>query len=653
MTGGLPSVSVVVCVYTERRWRDIERAVASVAAQTHRADELIIVSDHNEALAKRVANKLTGVTVVPNAHARGLSGARNTGVEMAVGEVIAFLDDDAAARPDWLERLLTPYRDRCVAAVGGTARPQWPAGPGRPVMLPAPDGAKAGELDWVVGCSYTGQPAGRAEVRNLMGCNMSFRREAFAQIGGFSDGIGRIGSTPLGCEETELCIRLRQRMPDARIVFEPAAEVTHRVDEARTSWRYLLRRCWAEGLSKAAVAGLVGRDDALSAERAYLSRVLPAALARQLAGAGRRPGALAGALAVLAAVLFTGSGYLWGLRRGRGGSQASPMVVGEPVTTSPYPDGQPARQPLVSVVIPTIRPHGLRRCVRSLLETGYPNLEILAVDNQPGGADPDSVRDLIADHRVRYLHEPRPGVSRARNAGLAAARGEYVALIDDDVVVDRWWLHNLVTELADDRVDCATSLVLPARLDTPAQQAFEQLKSFSPGTRRRVFGPGAAPGEAFAPGQFGPVAVSMWRRSALRRIGGFEPLLGAGSPTHGGEDLYAVVQLMRAGGTIVYAPDAVAWHEHRADWSDLRRQLRGYGCGLSAMIVLRLVRHPSELLLAARAMPGRLALLARRGRGNGGAVPWSLRAEEIRGIIGGPLALLRSARLSARTAAPR
>jgi O-antigen biosynthesis protein len=311
------SVSVVVCAYTERRWDDIVRAVASVAAQTRPADELVLVIDHNEALAQRAAAELSGVTVVPNAHARGLSGARNTGIELAAGEVIAFLDDDAAARPDWLDRLLAPYRDPAVVAVGGTAVPRWPDGTARPATLPAGDRLGRGELDWVVGCSYAGQPAGLAEVRNLMGSNMSFRREVFAMVGGFSDGLGRIGSTPLGCEETELCIRVRQRMPHARVVFEPGAVVTHRVGEARTGWRYLLRRCWAEGLSKAAVCGTVGRHDALSAERAYLTRVLPAAVRRQL-----RAGALAGALAITAAVLVTGSGYLRGryLRGwGRGG----------------------------------------------------------------------------------------------------------------------------------------------------------------------------------------------------------------------------------------------------------------------------------------------------------------------------------------------
>ena len=728
MTASHPSVSVVVCAYTDQRWDDIVRAVASVAAQTRPADELLLVIDHNEALAERAA-ALPDVTVISNAHARGLSGARNTGIEMASGDVIAFLDDDAAARPDWLERLLAPYADASVAAVGGAAFPVWPTAAGRPALLPAGDDAAAGELDWVIGCSYAGQPAGQAEVRNLMGCNMSFRREVFDQVGGFSDGLGRIGSTPLGCEETELCIRLRQRTPGARIVFEPAAVVRHRVGGARTGWRYLLRRCWAEGLSKAAVSRLAGRQDALSAERAYLTRVLPAAVGRQLADAARgRLGALAGALAVVAAVSVTAAGYLRGrpsvgrpsvgrlsigrLWRGRArpDDDAGPIAVIE-VDLGNRPDElrvgraggpeyrraqvllrdgrhvvgiamRPVRggvvdltglavpaaadrapetghQPLVSVVIPTIRPQGLLRCVRSLLATGYRNLEVLAVDNRPDRAAADVVEALTADPRVRYLHEPRPGVSCARNAGVAAARGEYVALIDDDAEADRWWLHNLVAELAGGRVDCVTSLVLPAHLDTPAERAFEQLKGFGQGTQRRVWGPEDGRDDracALAPGKFGPASVSLWRRSALLDMGGFEPLLGAGSPSRGGEDLYALLRLARSGGTVAYTPHAVAWHRHRTEWADLHHQLRGYGSGLAAMMLLHLWRQPADLMLVARVLPGRLVQLARRGRTRGAAshepVSRRLLAAEFRGIASGPLALLRSARLAARTDVP-
>lgn len=308
----MTSATVVVCVYTERRWDDIVEAVASIAAQDVSAVETLVIVDHNDALLARASEGLTGVKVLPNTRRRGLSGARNTAIAEASGEVVVFLDDDARARPGWLAALLEPYEDATVAAVGGVARPRWPAG--RPAVLPgaAPgDPDATGELDWIVGCTYTGQPTERGEVRNLMGCNMSVRREVFERVGGFAEDIGRIGSHPLGCEETELCIRARQAYLRAgekiRILFEPRAVVEHRVSTDRVTWAYLRRRSWAEGLSKAAVAQLVGSDDALSTERGYVAGVLPAGILRELRH--RRP---ASAAAIVTALAWTTAGYLRG-----------------------------------------------------------------------------------------------------------------------------------------------------------------------------------------------------------------------------------------------------------------------------------------------------------------------------------------------------
>jgi GT2 family glycosyltransferase len=313
------TATVVICVYTEDRWDDIVAAVDSVHAQDVRAAETIVVVDHNPALLDRARQAFgpRGVQVLPNARAQGLSGARNTAVDAASGDVVVFLDDDAAARPGWLGALLAPYTDHTVIAVGGVAHPRWPEGStGRPAVLPgaAPGERDAtGELDWIVGCTYTGQPTEQAEVRNLMGCNMSFRREVFGRIGGFAEDIGRIGKNPLGCEETELCIRARQAYRraghDVRIVFEPAAAVDHHVSSDRLRWRYLRRRSWSEGLSKAAVSKLVGSDDALSTERSYVARILPAAVRREVR---RGRSGLVSATAVVTALTWTSAGYLRG-----------------------------------------------------------------------------------------------------------------------------------------------------------------------------------------------------------------------------------------------------------------------------------------------------------------------------------------------------
>ena len=312
-----PTASVVICVYTEQRWDDIVAAVESVRGQDVAAAEVLVVVDHNPDLLERARRAFSlPVRVLPNARRQGLSGARNTAVAAATGDVVVFLDDDAAARPGWLAALLAPYADPEVVAVGGVAHPRFPpssSGRGRPGLLPAggTGGDATGELDWIIGCTYTGQPTRQAEVRNLMGCNMSLRRPVFAEVGGFAEDLGRIGRNPLGCEETELCIRIRQAYRrsgrEARIVFEPAAQVDHRVSADRVRWSYLRRRSWSEGLSKAAVARLVGSDDALSTERSYVATVLPRAVLREL-----RAGRVASAAAVVAALAATSAGYLRG-----------------------------------------------------------------------------------------------------------------------------------------------------------------------------------------------------------------------------------------------------------------------------------------------------------------------------------------------------
>ena len=187
--------------------------------------------------------------------------------------MVAFLDDDAAAEPGWADKLMSHYRDGTVAGVGGYARPVWPDT--RPAWLPT-------EFDWVVGCSYTGQPTRLAPVRNPIGCNMSLRRSVVDKVGGFRSEVGRVGTTPVGCEETELFIRVRADQASNQVLFDPDIRVEHHVSEDRTTLRYFVRRCYHEGVSKAVVTELAGTADGLSSERSYVSRVLPMAIVREL-----------------------------------------------------------------------------------------------------------------------------------------------------------------------------------------------------------------------------------------------------------------------------------------------------------------------------------------------------------------------------------
>jgi len=300
------SATVVVCAFASQRLEQTVDCVKSVLTQDPPPGEMIVVVDHNESLQAALRSRLPDeVVVVANEHARGLSSARNTAIARSTGEYIVFIDDDAIAHEQWLARLLSTFDDPQVVGVGGHARPLWETAP--PGWLPP-------EFLWVVGCSYAGLPE-TGEVRNPLGCNMAFRAELFDTVGRFNPAIGRLGSLPLGCEETEFCLRAARAMRGARIALTAGAEIDHRVPAARATASYLLRRCYFEGISKALVRRL-SDSRSLDTERAYLRNALAARLKSSMRGVAsrRRTGEAAGQFAaVIGAVGAAAAGYLVGL----------------------------------------------------------------------------------------------------------------------------------------------------------------------------------------------------------------------------------------------------------------------------------------------------------------------------------------------------
>jgi glucosyl-dolichyl phosphate glucuronosyltransferase len=305
MTRGIVDVTVVICAYTEERWHDLVAAVESVQHQIAAPREIIVVVDHNIPLLQRVRVHLPGAIVIENSESQGLSGARNSGIARAQGEYIAFLDDDATAESDWLARLSHCCENPQVLGVGGTVEPEWLSR--RPAWFPE-------EFYWVIGCTYQRSPGKPVVVRNPFGGCTCYQREVFEVVGGFKHEIGRVGARPMGCEETELCIRAKQHWSDKVFLYEPEARIHHRIAPHRANWRYFRSRCYAEGLSKALVTHYVGAKDGLATERAYSLRTLPRGIVRGLME-GIFHFDLTGFLragAIIAGLMMTIAGYLAG-----------------------------------------------------------------------------------------------------------------------------------------------------------------------------------------------------------------------------------------------------------------------------------------------------------------------------------------------------
>jgi glucosyl-dolichyl phosphate glucuronosyltransferase len=293
--------SVVITCFSQRRWRQLTAAIDSVLAQRMLPSEVIVVVDHNDELMSRVLRRCPDVTVLANRFERGASGARNTGAVHARAPIVAFLDDDATAEPDWLELLLECFDDESVVGVGGGVTAAWAGG--QPGWFPD-------EFGWVIGASYRGMPDGVAEVRNVWALNMAVRTDKFGAVGGFRLGFGKLGgqSRP---EDTDLCIRMIRA--GGRWLYVPAARVAHHVPAERSTFRFFVRRCFVEGGGKAALSVLV-RASPLDAERAYLRTVISQGIGRHLREAARSrrllPAARAGV--IVAGVASAGVGYAHG-----------------------------------------------------------------------------------------------------------------------------------------------------------------------------------------------------------------------------------------------------------------------------------------------------------------------------------------------------
>jgi GT2 family glycosyltransferase len=332
---------------------------------------------------------------------------------------------------------------------------------------------------------------------------------------------------------------------------------------------------------------------------------------------------------------------------------------------------QPPPLPLsrASVVVPTnfARPAELRRCLKTLAELDHPDYEVIVVDNRPADAPAAELEG------VRVVREPRPGISAARNRGVAVATGEIVAFTDDDVQADPGWLSALAGRFArQPHLSAVSGLVVPLELETQAQIFFEQSGSgldrgYAPLTferagrflvRRRDQATGRAEVRSlYLTGEFGLGSNMAFRTAVLQASGGFDEALGVGTPTRGGEDLAMFVELLTAGHQIGYEPAAIIEHQHRATMNDLDRQIYGYGLGFTAMLTAVALRDPRHLLGLTAIVPAWLRSLreesSAKSVNRADDYPAGLARAELRGMAAGPAAYLRTRRASRASRASR
>jgi glycosyltransferase involved in cell wall biosynthesis len=254
-----------------------------------------------------------------------------------------------------------------------------------------------------------------------------------------------------------------------------------------------------------------------------------------------------------------------------------------------FPEPASVALPTLSIAICTKdRAARLGRLLASLMAlppSAFRSVEMLVVDNAP--SDYSTSAAVAAFPAVRYVREPRAGLDFARNAALRAATGDYLAYLDDDVVVDRGYL-NALAGVCVARPDAGgfTGLVLPYRLDTEAQVRFETRGGFGRGFRRAEFRTESF-GNALHPvgaGSLGAGCNMCFDRRLLLDLGGFDEALDTGAPLPGGGDLDIFYRVLRSGRPMVYEPAYAVFHEHRETLAQLQRQYWTWGLGFMAFL---------------------------------------------------------------------
>jgi len=387
-----------------------------------------------------------------------------------------------------------------------------------------------------------------------------------------------------------------------------------------------------------------------------------------LTGPGMDPGQLA-------ALLWRKFGAAVGMRFAAAGLPAPDTLTADGLTADPaqwpYLRSRAAvlaSAPFISVVVCTRdRPEQIRKCLGRLAQQQYPRYEVVVVDNAPTS---DALRPVVESQsgngaEFRYCVEPRPGLSWARNAGIAAAGSDIIAFLDDDDEPDAHWLAALADGFArGEQIGSVGGIVLPARLDSAVEQLFEEVGGHSKGRgfARETFDKSGPQSPLFPLPPFGVGANMAFRRAALDRIGGFDVALGAGTPTSAGEDTLALTLVLLEGFEIIYEPSALMWHHHRKDMPSLNKQLHGYSVGLTAFYAALLRHRPGAFFGLLRLLPMAGGYLRGRQEASGGAPgiedpspePPALVAEldrrALQGMLNGPRAYLRSRRVQRRAA---
>lgn len=233
-------LSIIICTRNRAAGlkETLEAAIASIALAPD--TELLVVDNGSSDDTRTVVSELVGIHSCLRYHfveEPGLSNARNAGLALAEGDIIAFLDDDAIPEPGWASGILDTFSDPEIVAVGGRAVLEWSEA--KPEWFPSEFECYFAPYD------LGGKICEVTDEHYPVGANMAFRRFVFDKLGGFDTRLGYSGEAKFGWEDIEMFYRISQI--GGKIVYQPSALVHHKVGAEKVTRSYIKKRLFAEG----------------------------------------------------------------------------------------------------------------------------------------------------------------------------------------------------------------------------------------------------------------------------------------------------------------------------------------------------------------------------------------------------------------------
>ena len=282
--------------------------VESVLAQNYEPLQVVIVVDGNPKVFERIKKDFgdhRDLVLHNNDENRGISYSRTKGAKIASGEIVAMIDDDAVAEPNWISELVAVYKSTDAVAVGGHVAPNWVSG--KPEFFPE-------EFYWLVGCNERGFGEHMDELRNTYGSNISYKRDVFLEVGGYDENTGRKGDRHIQAHEAPVCVRIR-KLTGKGVIYTTEAVVHHRLFDYRGEFRWLVLRSFWQGYSKRIMDQIL--PETKSHKNGYLKKLLLVFVPHRLASLVREPSTVE-IKQLFSIFIFTaavGCGYLYGLTK--------------------------------------------------------------------------------------------------------------------------------------------------------------------------------------------------------------------------------------------------------------------------------------------------------------------------------------------------